>query len=216
MPARVAELPALPGGESLVGIRHQVQGESDPEWLVRPDVLRGLAALSGAGLAYDLIVTLDQLPASVRAAAKLPGLTFVLDHLGKPRIVSGETDPWARALRELASLPNTVCKLSGMVTEADLRRWTIADLRPYTDMAMEAFGPDRLMFGSGWPVWTLGGELCRGRQYRPGPHSASHRRGAAWLVRRDRKARLRARSCQLSRAPPVAWSREPAAGTYRT
>ncbi|MGA5899103.1 amidohydrolase family protein [Streptomyces venetus] len=152
----LARLRELPGGRYLKGIRHQVQGEPDPEWLLRPDVLRGLAAVADAGLVYDLVVLPHQLPACARAAAALPGLTFVLDHLGKPPVAAGTLEPWASNLRALAALPNTVAKLSGLVTEADLASWTPADLRPYAEVALEAFGPDRLMYGSDWPVCTLG------------------------------------------------------------
>ncbi|MFJ4516641.1 amidohydrolase family protein [Streptomyces sp. NPDC088816] len=151
----LARLRALPGGRFLKGIRHQVQGEPDPGWLLRADVRRGLAAVADAGLAYDLVVLPHQLPACAEAAAILPELTFVLDHLGKPPIVSGELEPWAGAVRALAGRPNTVCKLSGMVTEADLTSWTPADLRPYAEVALDAFGPDRLLYGSDWPVCTL-------------------------------------------------------------
>ncbi|GGS44327.1 amidohydrolase family protein [Streptomyces violaceus] len=151
----LARLRELPCGRHLKGIRHQVQGEPDPEWLLRPDVRRGLAAVADAGLVYDLVVLPHQLPACARAAADLPGLTFVLDHLGKPPIASGDLDPWASGLRALAALPNTVGKLSGLVTEADLASWTVEDLRPYADVALEAFGPERLMYGSDWPVSTL-------------------------------------------------------------
>jgi L-fuconolactonase len=151
----LARLRELPGGRHLKGIRHQVQSEPDPEWLLRPDVHRGLAAVADAGLVYDLVVLPHQLPACARAAADHPGLTFVLDHLGKPPIASGTRDPWEPALRTLAALPNTVAKLSGLVTEADPAAWTGDDLRPYTDTALEAFGPHRLMFGSDWPVCTL-------------------------------------------------------------
>lgn len=151
----LARLRALPGGARLKGIRHQVQGEPDPDWLLRPDVLRGLTAVAEAGLVYDLVVLPHQLPACAKAAARLPRLTFVLDHLGKPPIASGALDPWAADLRALAALPNTVAKLSGLVTEADLAAWTLDDLRPYADTALEVFGPGRLMFGSDWPVCTL-------------------------------------------------------------
>ncbi|MDX3757828.1 amidohydrolase family protein [Streptomyces mirabilis] len=151
----LARLRGLPGGRHLKGIRHQVQGEPDPEWLLRPDVRDGLAAVAEAGLVYDLVVLPHQLPACVRAAAGHPGLTFVLDHLGKPPIVTGTLRPWATAVRALAALPNTVCKLSGMVTEADHATWTVDGLRPYADTVLDAFGPGRLMFGSDWPVCTL-------------------------------------------------------------
>ncbi|MFI1766325.1 amidohydrolase family protein [Streptomyces sp. NPDC020800] len=151
----LARLRELPGGRFLKGIRHQVQSERDPDWLLRADVRRGLTAVAEAGLVHDLVVLPHQLPACVRAAAALPQLTFVLDHLGKPPVASGEREPWTARLRALAALPNTVAKLSGLVTEADPASWTRADLRPYTDTALDAFGPDRLMFGSDWPVCTL-------------------------------------------------------------
>ncbi|MFF5212993.1 amidohydrolase family protein [Streptosporangium sp. NPDC000396] len=151
----LAALREEPGGEHLVAIRHQVQEERDPWWLLRQDVRRGLLAVAAAGLAYDLVVKPHQLPAAITAAAGLTGLTFVLDHLGKPPVATGALTPWADDLRRLAALPNTVCKLSGLVTEATPRTWRIGDLRPYADTALEAFGPQRLMFGSDWPVSTL-------------------------------------------------------------
>ncbi|MFJ3698967.1 amidohydrolase family protein [Streptomyces sp. NPDC090052] len=151
----LAAMRELPGGESLVGIRHQVQGEPDPGWLLRPDVRRGLAAVAAAGLAYDLIVLDHQLPVAAAVATQVPELRFVLDHLGKPPIADGALQPWASDVRALAARPNTVCKLSGMVTEAGAD-WTTDGLRPYADTVLEAFGPDRLMFGSDWPVCTLG------------------------------------------------------------
>ncbi|MFE7209535.1 amidohydrolase family protein [Streptomyces sp. NPDC001698] len=153
--AELARLRDLPGGRHLKGVRHQVQAEPDPRWLLRPDVRRGLVAVSDAGLVHDLVVVPRQLPACVESAAGHPGLTFVLDHLGKPPIASGERESWATAVRALAALPNTVCKLSGLVTEADPVTWTTADLRPYADVVLDAFGPDRLMYGSDWPVCTL-------------------------------------------------------------
>ena len=152
---RIAALKRQPGGGKLVGLRHQVQSEPDPDWLTQPDVLRGLGAIARAGLVYDLVITAGQLGASARAAAAVPDLVFVLDHLGKPPIAAGHTEPWAQDLRGLAALPNTVAKLSGLVTEADWRRWQVADLRPYAEVALDAFGPARMMFGSDWPVCTL-------------------------------------------------------------
>jgi L-fuconolactonase len=152
---RIAALTELPGGPKLVGLRHQVQSEPDPDWLTRPDVLRGLAAVARAGLVYDLVITSGQLDQAARAAVAVPDLQFVLDHLGKPSIASGRTEPWAQDLRALAALPNTSAKLSGLVTEADWHRWRVADLRPYAEVALDAFGPARLMFGSDWPVCTL-------------------------------------------------------------
>ncbi|QNP74176.1 amidohydrolase family protein [Streptomyces roseirectus] len=149
----LARLRELPGGAHLKGIRHQVQGETDPGWLRRPDVRRGLKAVADAGLVYDLLVLPHQLPSCTRAAAEHDDLVLVLDHLGKPAIASGAHDTWADDLRALAHHPNTIAKLSGLVTEAG-PDWTTARLRPYVDVALEAFGPDRLMFGSDWPVCT--------------------------------------------------------------
>jgi L-fuconolactonase len=149
-------LAALPAG--LVGVRHGVQSEPDPAWLARPDVRRGLAAVAAAGLAYDLLTLPHQLPAAVETVAALPELTFVLDHLSKPPIASGELEPWRTRVRELAAHPNVYCKLSGMVTEADRASWRVADLRPYAEVVLEAFGPERVMFGSDWPVCLLAAE----------------------------------------------------------
>lgn len=151
----LAALRARPGGAKLTGIRHQIQGEPDPEWVLRPEVKRGLAAVAAAGLVYDLVVLPHQLPAAARVADLLPGLTFVLDHAGKPPIAAGSIEPWAHHVRTLAARPNTVGKLSGLVTEADWGTWTANGLRPYADTVIEAFGPDRLMFGSDWPVCRL-------------------------------------------------------------
>ncbi|MFH9725382.1 amidohydrolase family protein [Streptomyces sp. NPDC017254] len=157
----LAELLALPGGGHLVGIRHQVQAEADPAWLLRPDVRRGLRAVAGAGLVYDLVILPHQLVAATAAAEALPELTFVLDHAAKPPIATGELEPWAAGLRAFAALPNTVGKLSGLLTEADWRTWTVGDLRPYADTLLGAFGPNRLMFGSDWPVCTLAASYGR-------------------------------------------------------
>ncbi|KRV48401.1 amidohydrolase [Wenjunlia vitaminophila] len=151
----LAELCALPGGDRLVGIRHQVQSEDAPDWLLRPAVDRGLAAVASAGLAYDLVLRPEQLSSAVEVVRGRPELTFVLDHLGKPPLRPRRQDTWAADLRALARLPNTVAKLSGLVTEADWHTWSLAELRPFVSVALEAFGPRRLMFGSDWPVCTL-------------------------------------------------------------
>ncbi|MGW3961759.1 amidohydrolase family protein [Amycolatopsis sp. NPDC005003] len=157
-PARdLDRLRSAPGGEFLKGIRHLVEPEPDPRWLEREDVLAGLAAVRDAGLVYDLLVRPHQLPAATAAVRALPDLTFVLDHLAKPPIATGELEPWATELATLAREPNVVAKLSGLVTEADREHWTPADLRPYAETALAAFGPDRLMLGSDWPVCLLAG-----------------------------------------------------------
>ena len=151
----IAELGAHPGGERLVGIRHQVQDESDPDWLLRPDVERGIAAVGRAGLVYDLLVRSRELPAASALARRLPDVRFVVDHLAKPPIAQGRRQPWASLLAELGPLQNVAAKLSGLVTEADWTGWTISDLQPYVDVALEVFGPDRILFGSDWPVCLL-------------------------------------------------------------
>ncbi|MFI9330927.1 amidohydrolase family protein [Kitasatospora sp. NPDC052868] len=148
----LAELRRGPGGERLVGIRHLVQGEPDPAWLARADVRRALRAVGDAGLCYDLLVRPHQLSAAIDAVRSLPEQPFVLDHLAKPPIARGELEPWAGRVRELAREPNVFCKLSGMVTETGPDGWTVAGLRPYAETALDAFGPERMMFGSDWPV----------------------------------------------------------------
>ncbi|WP_053850596.1 amidohydrolase family protein, partial [Streptomyces sp. NRRL B-24085] len=151
----LAALRAGPGGELLVGVRHLVQAEPDPAWLNRPDVQRGLTAVADANLVYDLLTVPHQLPAALATVRALPQLTFVLDHASKPPIASGQQQPWAARVRELAAEPNVFCKLSGLVTEADRQTWTPDDLRPYADVVLDAFGPSRVMFGSDWPVCLL-------------------------------------------------------------
>ncbi|MEV4312455.1 amidohydrolase family protein [Actinocrispum sp. NPDC049592] len=156
----LAKLKAGPGGEWLRGIRHQVQGEPDPRWLCRDDVQRGLAAVFEAGLLYELLILPQQIPAAVETVAAFPDAPFVLDHCAKPPIASGSLEPWATAIRELAGFENVVCKLSGLVTEADWTQWTVDGLKPYADVVLDAFGPSRLMFGSDWPVCLLAGSYA--------------------------------------------------------
>jgi L-fuconolactonase len=152
---RVAFLQELPGGDRLVGIRHQVQEEPDPRWLCRPDVRRGLQAVAAAGLVYDLVVRHHQLPAVIETASALPEVPFVLDHAGKPPIASGAISPWREHVTSLGRLSNVAVKLSGMVTEAEHQGWTVEQLRPYGDVLLEAFGASRTMWGSDWPVCLL-------------------------------------------------------------
>jgi L-fuconolactonase len=154
----VAGLQARPDGWLLRGIRHPVLAEPDPDWLARPLVLRGLEGLAGTGLCFDVVVLPHQLPAAVVAARSVPGLTFVLDHLGGPPVGS-EPGPWAVAIGELGALPNVACKLSGAHSEPA----RAIDLRPYYETGLAAFGPGRLMFGSDWPVSSLVapyGQIC--------------------------------------------------------
>ncbi|MCQ4046485.1 amidohydrolase family protein [Streptantibioticus rubrisoli] len=152
---RLARLSTAPGGHRLAGIRHQVQDEPDPRWLRRPDVRHGLARIAEAGLVYDLLVTPRELPAAISTVRELPRLVFVLDHAAKPPVADGEWQPWADLISELATAPNVVCKLSGLVTEADWRNWTPEQVLPYARHVLDAFGPQRVMYGSDWPVCTL-------------------------------------------------------------
>lgn len=151
--AVIARHRAGPGGHLLVGIRDQIQAGPDTV-LDRPEVRAGLTRVAAAGLVNELVIRADQLPATARAVAALPDARFVLDHLGKPPIAGGGLDRWRRMLAVVARQDNVVAKLSGLVTEAG-PDWTVADLRPYVETALELFGPDRLMFGSDWPVCEL-------------------------------------------------------------
>jgi L-fuconolactonase len=159
----IGTLRTLPGAAFLVGIRHPLLFEPDPEWLARPEVLAGLAAVAAAGLTFDLVVTPQQLPAAIAAAASLPELTFVLDHLGNPEVARLVDEQWAASVRDLAALPNTACKLSGILGvpaagSPGLAGHTaagVALMRPYYEVALNAFRPDRMMYGSDWPVSTL-------------------------------------------------------------
>ena len=156
----IAALRARPGGDRLAGVRHQVHDEPDPYWLLRPDVLRGLHAVADAGLVYDLLVREMHLEPALGAVRRIPHGRFVVDHIAKPNIASRSPerradDPWFDGMAALAAEPNVTCKLSGMVTEADWRDWTVDDLLPYARHVLSVFGPDRTMFGSDWPVCTL-------------------------------------------------------------
>lgn len=151
----LAELRELPGGNHLVGIRHQVHDESDAHWLLREDVRRGLRAVEEAGLVYDLLVRTRELPAALELARGAPGLRLVIDHLGKPPVASAELEPWASQIAPFAELDHVSCKVSGLVTEATWDSWSPSDLTPYVAKACEWFGEDRLMFGSDWPLCLL-------------------------------------------------------------
>jgi L-fuconolactonase len=145
----------------FVGVRHVVQDEPDDQFMLREDFQRGIAALRRFGLTYDLLVFPRQLPAAVALAEKFPEQPFVLDHLAKPPIKAGAISPWREQIQALAKLPNVACKVSGMATEGDWQSWRTEDFEPYLDVVFEAFGPDRLMFGSDWPVCLLAGSYNR-------------------------------------------------------
>lgn len=139
----------------LVGIRHLVHEEADVNWLVREDVLRGLAVLEALDVPFDLLLRPQHLRHVPRLSQQLPRLRMVIDHLAKPHIREHELEPWAGELAAAAENPNVWCKVSGMVTEADPAAWKPEDLAPYVETAMRAFGPERLMYGSDWGVCTL-------------------------------------------------------------
>ena len=152
---RLAELRSLPGGNALVGIRHQVQEEADPRWLCRPQVRGGLAAVGAAGLAYDLLVTAEQLPAAVATVRALPQVRFVVDHAGNPPADPAAAAAWRRDVLELSRSENATVKLSGLVTRGYPGPVPPGLLRSWVDVLLTGFGPDRMMFGSDWPVCTL-------------------------------------------------------------
>ena len=139
----------------LVGVRHVVQDEPDDNFLLRPDFMRGIEKLLTYDLAYDILIFPKQLPAAIEFIAAFPEHRFVLDHIAKPFIKDGILSPWDEQMQQLASFSNVFCKVSGMVTEADWRQWRISDFEPYLDVVFEAFGVNRLMFGSDWPVCTV-------------------------------------------------------------
>ena len=155
------ELEELAARPKFAGVRHVVQDEPDDQFMLREDFQRGIGRLHRFGLTYDLLVFPRQLPAAIALAERFPEQPFVLDHLAKPPIRDGALSPWREQIRQLAKLPNVSCKVSGLVTEADWQNWRAEDFKPYLDVAFEAFGADRLMFGSDWPVCLLAGSYER-------------------------------------------------------
>ncbi|CUI89004.1 amidohydrolase family protein [Cognatishimia activa] len=156
----LAEILSGPHGHYLKGIRHQAHDEEDKSWLARPEVIQGIKACGDAGLVYDLLPKEPELPSCITCVDALPDVQFVLDHIAKPRIAEGALEPWVDLVSELAKRPNVACKLSGMVTEADWENWTVDHLRQYANVILEVFGPDRVMFGSDWPVCLLAGDYA--------------------------------------------------------
>lgn len=144
----------------LVGVRHVVHDEPDDRFMLREDFRRGIAQLQAWGLTYELLLFPKHLPVAVELVKEFPEQTFVLDHIAKPGIAAGTMSPWREDLRELARFPNVSCKLSGLVTEAGWGTWNPEDFYPYLDTVLEAFGPERVMIGSDWPVCTLSGNYA--------------------------------------------------------
>lgn len=147
-----AELERFAANPKLKSVRHVVQGEPDADFILRDDFNHGIRELQKFSLAYDILIFERHLPQTIRFVDAHPNQVFVLDHVAKPRIKDGVLEPWNNNIRELARRPNVYCKISGMVTEADYKTWTEAQLRPYFEAVLGAFGPKRLMFGSDWPV----------------------------------------------------------------
>jgi len=139
----------------FAGVRYGLQGEEDDRFALRPAFLNGISKLSKFGLAFDLLIVPKQLPAAIELVKQFPRQPFVVDHMAKPLIKAGTIEPWAGHMRELAAMPNVSCKVSGLVTEADWRHWRPEDFVPYLDVVAGAFGEDRLMIGSDWPVCLI-------------------------------------------------------------
>jgi L-fuconolactonase len=150
--------------EKLRGFRHVVQAEPDDRFMMQPDFVRGISGLREYGFTYDLLIYPKQLPAAIELVCKLPDQRFVIDHLAKPGVKTKNSAFWAEHIRRIAESPNVYCKLSGLVTEADWRNWKAVDFKPYLDIVFDAFGADRLMFGSDWPVCVLAASYRQVRQ----------------------------------------------------
>ena len=155
------DLERFAAGPKFKAVRHVLQDEPDDDYALRDDFNRGVAELKRFNLRYDVLIFERHLPQAIKLVDRHPEQVFVLDHVAKPRIKSGEIDAWRRNLKELARRGNVYCKASGMATEADRKGWTPAQLRPYFDAALDAFGPRRLMFGSDWPVCLLATDYRR-------------------------------------------------------
>lgn len=147
--------------EKLKGFRHVVQGEADHNFLLRPNFLRGISKLEKHNLTYDILIFPHQLGATLEFVKRFPNQKFVIDHIAKPYIKDGFFDGWATLMQEVSKQENVFCKLSGMITEADYKTWTPKQLEPYMDFVLNAFGTDRIMFGSDWPVCLVAGNYSK-------------------------------------------------------
>ena len=151
-PTARAALQQLTAHRKLKGVRHVLQGETDPDYMLRADFDAGVRLLREYDLAYDILIFEWQLPQTIQFVDRHPDQVFVVDHVAKPQIRLAQIEPWRSRMRELSRRENVFCKLSGMVTEAAYGAWTVAQLLPYATTVLEAFGPARVMFGSDWPV----------------------------------------------------------------
>jgi L-fuconolactonase len=165
--------------EKLCGFRHVLQSEPDDYFMLREDFQRGIGAIERFGFTYDILIYPKQLSAAIDLVENFPKQPFIIDHMAKPDIKSQRVEPWAAQMRELAQNPNVFCKVSGLVTEADWHNWSAEDFRPYFDVVFDAFGPDRLVYGSDWPVCLVAGTYHRVKrliedyvqQFSPGDHA---------------------------------------------
>ena len=136
----------------IKGIRRIIQFEADPEFCLQPDFIKGVQALPDYGLSFDICISHSQMANNIKLVQQCPRVAFILDHIGKPDIQHHLLDPWKAEIKQLAQFPNVCCKVSGLVTEADHRRWKREDLKPYLDHVLECFGFGRIMYGGDWPV----------------------------------------------------------------
>ncbi len=152
-----ADLIALKKNSLVRGVRRLLQGEADVRYCLRPDFVHGVKLLAKHDLSFDICIFHHQLEAATELARQCPDVRFVLDHIGKPGIKVGLTQPWWREMKALSKLPNVWCKISGVITEADHKTWTPEQVKPYVAHAIDCFGFDRAMFGSDWHVQELAG-----------------------------------------------------------
>ena len=202
------ELEVLTANPKFKGVRHLVESEPAEDWLVQPSVLRGLRALASYGISYDLLVHTRHLKHARTVAESCPELHLVIDHLAKPPIRSGEVKEWAQEIKAVAVYPNVYCKLSGLVTEANLTSWRPEDLRPFVERALEYFGTSRMMFGSDWPVCLLAASYDQVLE--------SFHLLLAGLSKTERNAVLGENASEFYRLHSAAVRVEPEAGRYRS
>jgi L-fuconolactonase len=155
--ARLHQYLDLPGAEYLKGIRDIAQDHPDPNYLAKPQTIANVKKLGELGITFDLLTKTPELTAAIKLVSACPDVQFVMDHISKPYIAKKEIEPWKTLMTELATFPNVLCKVSGLVTEANWKTWDEKDFKPYVDHVIEIFTPQRLMFGSDWPVANLGG-----------------------------------------------------------
>ena len=148
----------------LKGFRHVVQGEADPNFMLRPDFLNGIAALEKHNFTYDILIFPHQLEAALELVRLFPKQKFVIDHIAKPYIKDGFYDGWAALMKAIGKYPNAYCKLSGMTTEADYNNWTPEQIEPYMQLVLDAFGASRILFGSDWPVCLVAGNYTKTKE----------------------------------------------------